>query len=49
MTLPIYLDDEILRYLRERAEVKCVSLSELVNELLNRAIVALIGVVEDRR
>jgi hypothetical protein len=38
MNLPVYLDEEVLRYLRERAEAKGVSLSDLVNDLLRRDI-----------
>lgn len=38
MNLPIYLDEDVLRYLRERAEAKGISLSDLVNDLLKRDI-----------
>jgi hypothetical protein len=38
MNLPVYLDEEVFRYLRERAEAKGVSLSDLVNDLLKRDI-----------
>ena len=36
--LPVYLDDEVGKYLAERAEKKGVSLDELVNGLLKREI-----------
>ncbi len=42
VNLPVYLDEEVLAYLRERANAKGVSLSEMVNELLKRDI----GLVE---
>jgi hypothetical protein len=38
MNLPVYLDEDVLKYLRERAEAKGVSLSDLVNELLKQDI-----------
>lgn len=38
INLPIYLDGDVLEYLRERAEAKGMSLSDLVNELLKRDI-----------
>jgi hypothetical protein len=38
MKLPIYLDEDVLRYLRERAEAKGVTLTDLVNDLLKRDI-----------
>ncbi len=38
MNLPIYLDEDVLRYLRERAEAKGISLTDLVNDLLKRNI-----------
>jgi hypothetical protein len=38
LNLPIYLDEDVLRYLRERAEAKGISLSDLVNDLLKRDI-----------
>lgn len=38
LRLPVYLDDEILARLLERAEAKGVSLSEFVNEVLRRDI-----------
>jgi hypothetical protein len=38
MNLPIYLDEEVLKYLGERAKAKGVSLSDLVNELLKQDI-----------
>jgi hypothetical protein len=46
MNLPIYLDEKILRYLRERAEARGVSLTDLVNDLLKRGI-DLIEAVKD--
>ena len=46
MRLPVYLDEEVLKYLRERAEAKGISLTELVNDLLKRDI-GLIEAVED--
>ena len=36
--LPIYLDDDVQRYLAERAAHKGVSLGEMVNGLLKREI-----------
>ena len=38
MNLPVYLDEDVRRYLQERAEAKGVSLSDLVNELLKQDI-----------
>lgn len=38
MNLPIYLDEDVLRYLRARAEAKGISLTDLVNDLLKRDI-----------
>jgi hypothetical protein len=38
MNLPIYLDEDVLRYLRERAEAKGIGPSDLVNDLLKRDI-----------
>jgi hypothetical protein len=38
LNLPVYLDEQVLKYLRERAEAKGVSLSDLVNEVLKRDI-----------
>jgi len=36
--LPVYLDDEVQRYLAGKAEAKGVDLSDLVNDLLRREI-----------
>lgn len=36
--LPIYLDDEVLRYLTEHAHSKGVELNQLVNEILKKEI-----------
>jgi len=36
--LPVYLDEEIQRYLQERAKAKGVEVSQLVNELLKQDI-----------
>ena len=38
MHLPVYLEDEVLSYLQERARAKGVELSELVNALLKQDI-----------
>jgi hypothetical protein len=38
MNLPIYLDEEVMRYLRALAQAKGVELSQLVNDLLRRDI-----------
>ena len=38
INLPVYLDEDVLRYLRARAEAKGISLSDLVNDLLKRDI-----------
>ncbi|MBI5480818.1 MAG: hypothetical protein HY906_18310 [Deltaproteobacteria bacterium] len=38
MSLPVYLDEEVLAYLKQRAEAKGVSLGELVNDLLKHDI-----------
>ena len=48
MNFPIYLDDEVLSYLRERAQAKGTSVSELVNDILKRDI-DLIEAVTERR
>ncbi|MGY6554100.1 MAG: hypothetical protein ACXIUM_06220 [Wenzhouxiangella sp.] len=37
-SLPVYLDDEILRYLQERAQAKNVAFNTLVNDMLRREI-----------
>jgi hypothetical protein len=36
--LPVYLDEQVERYLAAKAEAKGVDLSDLVNELLKREI-----------
>lgn len=36
--LPVYLEDEVLAYLQERARAKGVELNELVNALLKQDI-----------
>lgn len=38
LNLPVYLDAEVLTYLRKRAESRGVDLSEMVNELLRKDI-----------
>jgi hypothetical protein len=38
LNLPVYLDAEVLSYLRKRARSRGVDLSKLVNELLRRDI-----------
>ena len=38
LNLPIYLDEEILGYLTERAEAKGVEVGDLVNDLLKKDI-----------
>lgn len=38
LTLPVYLDDEVQRYLAQRAAQRGVELSDLVNELLRKDI-----------
>ena len=38
LILPIYLVEDIQRYLDERAESKRMDVSQLVNEMLRRAI-----------
>ncbi len=45
MHLPVYLEDEVLAYLQERARAKGVELNELVNDLLKQDI-ALIEAAE---
>ena len=37
LALPIYLDDQVLKDLKERAEAKGLSVSELVDELLKQS------------
>ena len=36
--LPVYLDDEVSRYLHERAQSKGVEVNQLVNEMLRQDI-----------
>ena len=36
--LPVYLEEEVLSYLQERAQAKGVDISQLVNELLKQDI-----------
>lgn len=36
--LPVYLEDEVLAYLQERARAKGIELNELVNALLKQDI-----------
>ena len=36
--LPVYLDEEVRAYLQERARLKGVDFSELVNEMLKQEI-----------
>ena len=43
--LPVYLEDEVLAYLQERARAKGIELNELVNALLKQDI-ALIEAAE---
>ncbi len=38
LTLPVYLDDEVQRYLAQRASERGLDLSELVNKLLRKDI-----------
>lgn len=38
LQLPVYLDDEVLVYLRERAKSKGVEVNRLVNDMLKRDI-----------
>lgn len=38
LNIPIYLEQEVLGYLMERAEAKGVDVGELVNDLLKRDI-----------
>jgi len=38
MKMPVYLDEEVLTYLSERAAAKGISLSDLVNDILKRGI-----------
>jgi len=36
--LPVYLDDEILSYLQDRAQAKNVDVNQLINDMLRREI-----------
>lgn len=38
LQLPVYLDDEVLVYLKERAKSKGVEVNRLVNDMLKREI-----------
>lgn len=38
LKLPVYLDDEVQDYFRERAEAKGLDVDRLVNDLLRREI-----------
>lgn len=38
LQLPVYLDDEVLVYLKERAKSKGVEVNRLVNDMLKRDI-----------
>ncbi|NOZ10508.1 MAG: hypothetical protein GXP09_05670 [Gammaproteobacteria bacterium] len=38
LNLPVYLDEEVLSYLQERAKSKGVEVSKLVNEMLRQDI-----------
>jgi len=38
LTLPVYLEEEVQRYLAQRAAQRGVELSELVNDLLRKDI-----------
>lgn len=38
LNLPVYLDDEVQRYLQERAKSKGVEVAQLVNEMLKQDI-----------
>lgn len=38
LNLPIYLDEEVQNYLRERAKSKGVEIAQLVNEMLRQDI-----------
>jgi hypothetical protein len=38
LNMPIYLDEEVLGYLTERAQAKGVEVGELVNDLLKKDI-----------
>ncbi len=38
LNLPVYLDEEVQRYLQERAKAKGTEVSQLVNEMLRQGI-----------
>lgn len=38
MNLPVYLDDEVQSYLKERAQSKGVEIAQLVNDMLRQDI-----------
>ena len=38
LSLPVYLDEEVQDYFRERAEAKGLEVSRLVNDILRREI-----------
>lgn len=38
LSLPVYLDDEVQRYLQERARSKGIDVAQLVNEMLRQDI-----------
>ena len=38
LNLPVYLDEEVQRYLQERAKSKGVEVAQLVNEMLKQDI-----------
>jgi len=38
LNLPVYLDEEIQRYLQERAQAKGMEVAQLVNEMLRQDI-----------
>lgn len=44
MNLPVYLDDEVKKYLSERASAKGIGLGEMVNDLLKKDIALIEGV-----
>ena len=38
LNLPVYLDEEVQRYLQERAKAKGIEVAQLVNEMLKQDI-----------
>ena len=38
LNLPVYLDEEVQRYLQERAKAKGMEVAQLVNEMLRQDI-----------